>query len=376
MPTRRELLGAGAALPIATLLGSCGDSADAAEAWRDPGKGETDIRRWALAHAILTPNPHNKQPWLVQLVGTDELILRPDLTRLLPATDPFNRQITIGCGAFLELLAMATAAKGWRIEGEVWPEGEPQPVLDARPIAHLRFVRDVSVKPDPLFAQILKRRTTRTEYDDRTPDAAPLNALLAAERPGVAAGVTADPARRARLRELVGQGYLIETDTPATHRENVINLRIGASEIAAHRDGLTLSGPAMEIGHSLGLVTREKFLDRSSFAFRQFRSSGQPWVDSSMAFAWLTTPANSRVDQIEAGRAYLRMTLLAAREGLVLQPWSQVLQEYPTMAAPFSAVHEELGIRPPGRVQMLVRLGYAGPVPHTPRRGVDPLLVA
>lgn len=376
MPTRRELLGASAALPIATLLGSCADGVDAAEAWRDPGRGEADIRRWSLAHAILTPNPHNKQPWLVQLVGTDGMILRPDLSRLLPATDPFNRQITIGCGAFLELLAMAAATRGWRIDSEIWPEGEPQPLLDARPIARLRFVRDASVKADPLFAQILKRRTTRTEYGDRTPDAAALNALLAAERPGVAAGVTADPARRARLRELVGQGYLIETDTPATHQENVVNLRIGAAEIAAHRDGLVLAGPAMEIGHSLGLVTREKFLDRSSLAFRQFRGTGKPWVDSSMAFAWLTTATNSRADQIETGRAYLRQTLIAAREGLVLQPWSQVLQEYPTMAAPFSAVHEELGIRPPGRVQMLVRLGYAEPVPHTPRRGVDPLLVA
>ena len=32
---------------------------DAAAAWRDPGKGETDIRRRALSYALLAPNPHN-----------------------------------------------------------------------------------------------------------------------------------------------------------------------------------------------------------------------------------------------------------------------------------------------------------------------------
>ena len=202
------MLGMTAAVPVLALLGGCTDGPDVAEAWLDPGRGESDIRRWALAHAILTPNPHNKQPWLVQMVGTDQLILRPDLTRLLPATDPFNRQITVGCGAFLELLAMAAAEKGWRVDTTLWPEGEPQPQLDSRPIATVSFVRDAAVKPDTLFRHLLTRRTNRTVYDDaRTPAATALAALLTAARPMVKAGATADPAQRDRLRHMRQSGH-------------------------------------------------------------------------------------------------------------------------------------------------------------------------
>jgi hypothetical protein len=95
-----------------------------------------------------------------------------------------------------------------------------------------------------------------------------------------------------------------------------------------------------------------------------------------MAFAWLITPANDRVAQIEAGRAYLRLNLLATRAGLALQPWSQGLQEYPAMQGTLTAIHRALGVAPPARVQMLVRLGYSDAVPPAPRRGLAAHLVA
>ena len=101
---RRHVLQLFAAAPLGAALAapaSCApaDLPDPTAAWRSPGAGEQDPRRHALAHAILAPNPHNMQPWLVELTGADSLTLRADLTRLLPATDPPNRQITIGCGA-------------------------------------------------------------------------------------------------------------------------------------------------------------------------------------------------------------------------------------------------------------------------------------
>src|SRR4051812_27220592 len=101
MTTRRtvlELLAGGGSAAVA----GCAPTAagpDPIAAWRNPGAGERDPRRWVLAHAILAPNPHNRQPWLVELSGADEIVFYPDTARLLPATDPPNRQITVGCGA-------------------------------------------------------------------------------------------------------------------------------------------------------------------------------------------------------------------------------------------------------------------------------------
>ncbi len=68
-----------------------------------------DVRLDAFRHAILAPNPHNRQPWLIKLVGVDEALIFCDLERRLPETDPFDRQILIGFGCFLELARIAAA---------------------------------------------------------------------------------------------------------------------------------------------------------------------------------------------------------------------------------------------------------------------------
>ena len=54
----------------AVALPGCSLSSDfpaaALEAWQGPG-AQPDLRRWALAYAILAPNSHNRQPWMVSL---------------------------------------------------------------------------------------------------------------------------------------------------------------------------------------------------------------------------------------------------------------------------------------------------------------------
>ena len=75
---------------------------------------------------------------------------------MLPATDPPNRQILIGCGAFLELLCMAAAQLGHRAEVTLLPEGDyAASGVDARPFATVHMAADASARPAPLFAAVL-----------------------------------------------------------------------------------------------------------------------------------------------------------------------------------------------------------------------------
>ena len=101
--------------------------------WQEAGSGYTEPRKRALSYAILAPNPHNRQPWLVDLSRPDQVVLTVDLDRLLPHTDPFSRQITIGLGCFLEVLRMAAAADGYRVDLDLFPDGGDERKLDARP---------------------------------------------------------------------------------------------------------------------------------------------------------------------------------------------------------------------------------------------------
>jgi len=138
---------------------------EAIAAWHGPGP-ESDLRRWILSYAILAPHSHNLQSWVVDLSVPDEILLRCDLNRLLPETDPFSRQIMMSHGTFLELLDLAARERGYRTEIALFPEGAFGPdKLDGRPVARIRLIADAATAKDPLFAQILKRHTNRSAYD-------------------------------------------------------------------------------------------------------------------------------------------------------------------------------------------------------------------
>ena len=108
---------------IAASAAGCSSElpAEAVQAWAGPSPQETDLRRWALGYAVLAPHSHNLQSWLVDLRQPGELLLRCDLTRLLPETDPFSRQIMMSHGTFLELLDIAARERGHRAQVELFP---------------------------------------------------------------------------------------------------------------------------------------------------------------------------------------------------------------------------------------------------------------
>jgi len=365
MVTRRTVM----AWLAAGSLGGCASEPDPAAAWRNPGVGERDPRRWALAHAILAPNPHNRQPWLIELPGADEIVLHADLTRLLPATDPPNRQITLGCGAFLELLDLAARQGGRRAEIALWPEGEPHPRLDGRPVARVRLAADPTVARDPLFGQITARHTNRRPFDlDRLPTPDELSKVVtAATGPGLTASAVTDPGLRAKLIDVGWRGYEIEMHTQATHVESVRLMRIGRAEMAANPDGIPLSGPMIEAMSAVGLLTRESLADPSSAASKSGFDTWEKMLRNTPAFFVLRSADNSRATQVAAGRAFARAHLAATGLGFSMQPWSMTLQEFPQMAGPYRETQALLGASPDAPVQMLVRIGRAQAAEPAPR---------
>jgi nitroreductase len=364
MPTRRHVL---AAAPAA----ACAGGPDPAAAWRNPGAGEADPRRFALAHAILAPNRHNRQPWLVDLAGDDALVLYADLERLLPATDPFDRQITIGCGTFLELLSLAGAERGFAAEVTPFPDGEPQPRLDQRPVAHVRLVSG-GVR-DPLFAQIPSRRTNREPYESRDLAQDTLDAVIApARRDGLVIETARGGAARDHLRTLAWDGFDREAHTPAAHRETAELVRVGAGAIARHRDGIAVRGLMPDIAGALGLVSVDDLANPDSAFTKPTLDAWRPLAEASPAFIWIKSKDNTRATQLAAGRAYARLNLSATAQGLAIHPWSQALQEYSEMAELMARMETLTATQDGETVQMLVRAGYPTKTPPpAPRRGLE-----
>lgn len=327
-----------------------------------------DVRLDAFRHAILAPNPHNRQPWLIQLVGQDQAIIFCDLDRRLPQTDPFDRQILIGFGCFLEIARIAAAQRGVSMEIAPFPEGLPAERLDRRPIASLRFATTGTATKDPLFAAIPKRRSNKAPFDTARPiENRVLDRLMAHRSPQVEIGASGDATLMQRLRAHTWDAWNTEFVTQRTWQESVDLMRIGKVEIDSNPDGISIGGPFLEALAMAGQMSREQLAHPGTIAYSASADRYRPIMASSMGYAWITTQGNSRTDQLAAGRAFVRMNLEAAQHDLGFHPVSQALQEYPEMAKSFADVHATLGTQQGARIQMLARLGYGSVATKTAR---------
>ncbi|HDZ09507.1 Acg family FMN-binding oxidoreductase [Pseudohongiella sp.] len=336
--------------------------------WAEAGQF-AEPRRFALSYAILAPNPHNLQPWMVDLSEPDMVTLLADPDRRLPETDPFDRQLTIGLGGFLELMRIAASAQGYDIDVTLFPDGADSQLISARPVAKVRF-RPGQVQPDPLFNFVSSRRSTKEPFDmGKAVNDSNIVALSQAVA-GVRFAGTRSPEQVARLRELIWNAFQVEYETPATLQESIDLMRFGKTAINATPDGIDIGGMPLEGLQRLGLISPGDLATPGTLAYQTGLNMYQDMFAATPAFVWLTTADNSRESQIAAGQAWLRLNLTTTQQGMALHPVSQCLQEYPQMQTHYQRGHQLLA-NDGETVQMLGRLGYAAAVPPTPRWSLD-----
>jgi hypothetical protein len=381
-----RLAGGGAVMAAASAsLQGCASStypAVAVQAWQ-PADKTLEIRRWMLAHALLAPNPHNRQPWIADLKREGEITLICDGERLLPETDPFGRQILVGCGAFIELAVLAAAERGYSVAVDVFPEGEPAltQLPNGAVVAKMTVKQDSLIKPDALFAFVLKRHTNKSEYDmQRQVSDSNWKQLTASSLAGVAAGLrtgfVTDAATMQKMRAITKTSYEIELTTANTHLESMRLLRIGPNEIATHRDGISVNGLMPRILVAAGMFDRMAVPKKGDSNHQRMMDRWLPYETGS-GYLWLASTGNSRKQQVAAGRAYVRTHLTATSVGINMHPLSQALQEFKEVQSSYADMHRLLGFDPASTtLQMLARVGYAiKPSEASPRRDLKTILI-
>ncbi|MEN7341736.1 MAG: twin-arginine translocation pathway signal protein [Pseudomonadota bacterium] len=379
MLTRRALLITGGASVVvvgaaATAINTTQLGRTARSPWLAIQQTFSDARLNVLSHAILAPSPHNRQPWRVRLDEDAETFsLFVDRERLLPKTDPYNRQIVVGLGAFIETASIAATAFGYSLEVQPFPDGENAEALDDRVVAHLRLHRESGRASDPLFTSIPARRTNRLPFDRERP--VTIDSLRQMQSlAGISEarfGADSSSAGVAALKALCQQAWHVESTTAETHAESVRLTRIGAAEIADNPDGISIGGVLPSALGKVGILTRETLLDTESTAFSGMVDFYNQAIESASAFAWITSADNSRQSQLRAGADWLRLHLAATQLGIAFHPLSQALQEFEEMAVHYRDIHEMLGVSSPAVVQGLFRLGYADAPDPAPRWALE-----
>lgn len=379
MISRRSILVSGGAAVL--LTGTVGWGAtraptEARDPWRAAQDGFSDPLLDFLAYALLAPNPHNMQPWRIHRTHETSFVVYPNLDRLLPETDPFSRQITIGFGCFLEMFHLAASQQGWRADITPFPDGSDPVRLSAdAPIALVRIARDQSVRPDPLFGQALARRTNRAPYDlDRAVSDAQLASLSSVARTPDRVGHTNAASMLDRLRTLTADAWRVEWELARTREESIGVMRFTKQQTNDDPWGLAIPSVAVEALNVVGIMTREQMREPGTMAYNGSLNGYIDACHATSAFLWLTTPTNDRASQIETGRSWVRMHLKATELGLAFHPLSQALQEFPEMATAYQNAHDALAPTG-GTVQMLIRLGYAASPPEAPRERLQAKLI-
>jgi len=124
------------------------------------------------------------------------------------------------------------------------------------------------------------------------------------------------------------------------------------------------------------LVTVFPSMNSGKAATDNFIKSTKESIDHTPAYAMIISSDNSRLSQVKSGMVYSRLVLAAHGLGLVMQPLSQALEEYPEMKQPYNNIHHDYA--PNGEtIQMLFRVGV--PTKDTPlsmRRDAMELILA
>lgn len=320
--------------------------------------------RWA-------PSPHNLQSWLVRALATTEGELLYDPARTLPETDRGGRFITVGLGVFLESLAIAAAARGFRLEARY--DGAPIDPAASAPATFAHLSLAAERVEEPLAAELLReRRTSRLPYDGRpVPDGVLMELRALAARHGHALSWSHDPAVVDATLALNEDTLFFDMTDPVARCEIGRWVRFSRSEAMQRRDGfspetLGFPSPLLKLFfHAHGLLALPGARNGVRRLYRRT-------MRGTRTIAWLQGPFEQPHHWLAAGRLLQRLWLTMTARGLRLHPFGSIV----TNAAANGRACKLLHVTPAaGTFWLVMRLGYGGEPPRSHRLDTEQLLV-
>jgi hypothetical protein len=337
---------------------------------------EAPISR-AIADGVNAPNPHNSQAWKFKNISDLETLLYVDERRLLPMTDPPARQIHIGCGCFIEALAVGATGIGYATSVDYLPEGSySSEEIGRKPVARITLDKREGLQKDEFYDYIFERQTNRKNYGGPMLSDAEVGSLRKSFSydASVESLFSNDPREMRPFFDIFYNAMEIECVTRRLYEETRIWFRFNEKERTKKRDGLSVPQMGIE-----GL--RRRFLEWypnngkssrwfSKTSINRYLGLVKQGIDSSRGICFLRTATNNQLDWIKTGRVYARICLAATKKGLSLQPYNQVVQEYPKMKEMQDEFNRLLGVKGDQKVQMAARIGRGERAYYPSRRSL------
>lgn len=319
----------------------------------------------AIAYGLTAPSPHNTQSWFIDTISSTEMMLY--VKHLLPETDPPSRQIHMGAGCFIELVAIGMSFEGYEVEVEYFPLGdyEMKPYsLASKPVAKIKLIENKSISKDTLYDYIYQRGTNRKPYEGNLITNTEFEKIK-----GLIGNTWSEmifinePQKMKPYLDIFSIAMEIETKTRGTNEETRRNFRFSEAERAEKKDGISIP----QMGYS-GMIEKiaEKSLNNGDSAtwhseknFKATMKGINKGIYSSKGIVMFKTTTNEKLDWVKSGRDYARFNIAIAALGIVTHPYNQVIQEYEEMSAPREEFNMLCNMKGEEKVQMIVRIGRA-----------------
>lgn len=307
--------------------------------------------RWVVEQASRAPSINNTQPWRFHWDGT-AIDVHADLQRGLVISDPAGRELVISCGAALYNLRLALRKIGRSSTTTAFPDSD-----NPRVLARVR-VDDgppATEAERELFAAIPRRHTHRGEFADPRirPDLA-VRLQQAAESQGAQLMFVHDPGPQ---RQVLHLARAAERASRADERARAETEQWTPPPGSVRRDGV----PAGAYSQGPPAAGRQELAARD-FDLGRDVGAGEVPTQPTGGIAALVTDSDLAPDWLRAGQALEAVLLTAAID------WSfAILHSRVGEIAPLRAeLRRALGTA--AYPQLLLRFGYAGSAPTTPRR--------
>lgn len=354
------------------------------EPWnKDYAAKYADPRISVTAVGLLAANNHNMQPWKIELDQEDSMVfyLYADSSCVTGEVDPLYRQMMITQGTFLEYVRVAGGKLGWNVDIKLFPDGvyDESDILhsmDVRPVAKITLSK-AQPADSPLYDEIFMADTNRGAYKPEQLTSSQISGLETLSEADVAIKLYADEDNLNKIGEYALQSATIEAGVARVMEESNAIFRANEYQKNKYRYGYSVEGQGMtgfKRNILQGLLTVFPSLNSGDGASQNFINYTKKSVANTPAYAMIVTEGNSRVEQVESGMLYSRLVLTGHTLGLVMQPLSQVLEEYPEMQTLYDEFKQAYAPEN-GTVQMLFRVGEATKdAPLTMRRDVESLI--
>jgi len=280
---------------------------------------QTDLEK-IISGALTAASSHNVQPWLVEIVFEDEIILYADMSKELSVIDSNRRQLLMSQGTFIENFEYFANQYGYRMSIEY---AEINLNEDLPQIAHISIEKNGDEKKLDTISSasyLLKDNKIHSDIPNTIMNIEKEFNGLVSELVMVSSDEDIQPMLR--------KAYSIESNNETAMIELINNFRFTEFEKNKYRYGLSLDTPV------LLKPFLQPIIKSTSKKWQNFSKAGIDMFDKRLteefAYILLKSDLHDEISLIEIGRYY--QSLVNNVNGYELRPAVQIIEELDGMS--------------------------------------------